>query len=94
MLGGRHGCPCPRIFHPSASRHPCWQCSRSDELLSYDPYDEGTFCRSRFWLLMAYGISLAAIGSSVLVMLHKGGDVAPILQVERAGCLPRPAPCI
>ena len=24
-------------------------------LLSYDPYDEGTFCRSRFWLLMAYG---------------------------------------
>lgn len=23
-----------------------------DELLSYDPYDEGTFCRSRFWLLM------------------------------------------
>lgn len=54
---------------------------RRDELLSYDPYDEGTFCRSRFWLLMAYGISLAAIGSSVLVMLHKGGDVAPILQV-------------
>jgi hypothetical protein len=30
---------------------------------------------------MAYAISLGAIGGSVLVMLHKGGDVAPILQV-------------
>lgn len=54
---------------------------RRDELLSYDPYDEGTFCRSRFWLLMAYGISLSAICGSVLVMLHKGGDVSAILQV-------------
>ncbi|PSC73905.1 transmembrane 50-like protein [Micractinium conductrix] len=54
---------------------------RRDELLSYDPYDEGTFCRSRFWLLMAYGISLAAIGGSVVVMLHTGGSVASIMQV-------------
>ena len=52
-----------------------------DELLSYDASDEGEFCRSRFWLLMAYAISLGSIGGSVLVMLHKGGDVAPILQV-------------
>ena len=52
-----------------------------DELLSYDPYDEGTFCRSRFWLLMAYAISLGAIGGSVLVMLHKGGDASGIAQV-------------
>jgi len=56
-----------------------------DELLSYDPYDEGTFCRSRFWLLMAYGISLSAIGGSVLVMLHNSGDVSCILQVGWGG---------
>ncbi|KAL4854493.1 Transmembrane protein 50 [Chlorella vulgaris] len=54
---------------------------RRDELLSYDPYDEGTFCRSRFWLLVAYAVSLGAIGGSVLVMLHNGGAVASILQV-------------
>lgn len=62
-----------------------------DELLSYDPYDEGTFCRSRFWLLMAYGVCLGAIAGSVLVMLHRGGDVSSILQVSGiamyTGCL-------
>ena len=30
---------------------------------------------------MAYGISLGAIAGSVLVMLHRGGDVSAILQV-------------
>jgi hypothetical protein len=30
---------------------------------------------------MAYAISLSAIAGSVLVMLHQGGLVAPILQV-------------
>jgi hypothetical protein len=30
---------------------------------------------------MAYAISLGAIGGSVLVMLHKGGDASGIAQV-------------
>ena len=75
----------PRLFIaqirlPPPTPHPHPSCCR-DELLSYDPYDEGTFCRSRFWLLMAYAISLGAIGGSVLVMLHKGGDASGIAQV-------------
>lgn len=54
---------------------------RRDELLSYDTYDEGMYCRSRIWLLMAYALSLGAIAGSVLVMLHRGGEVSSILQV-------------
>ena len=71
---------CP---HPPATlpRH------RSDELLSYDTYDEGVYCRSRIWLLMAYALSLGAIAGSVLVMLHRGGEVSSILQVGSARLL-------
>lgn len=50
--------------------------------MSYDAYDEGVYCRSRIWLLMAYALSLGAIAGSVLVMLHRGGEVSSILQVS------------
>ncbi|GAB4823760.1 hypothetical protein N2152v2_010806 [Parachlorella kessleri] len=42
---------------------------RRDELQSFD-YDEGVYCRARFWLLSAYIVSIGAIIGSVLVMLH------------------------
>lgn len=56
--------------------------------MSYDAYDEGVYCRSRIWLLMAYALSLGAIAGSVLVMLHRGGEVSSILQVG-SGCFRR-----
>ena len=40
-----------------------------DELQEYDAFDEGVFFRSRFWLLMSYIVSIAAIGGSVAVLL-------------------------
>ena len=44
---------------------------RRDEMVAVDPFDEGVFCRSRFWLLAAYGVSGAAVVSAVVVMLHQ-----------------------
>ncbi|KAK9848556.1 hypothetical protein WJX84_001365 [Apatococcus fuscideae] len=44
-------------------------CIRRDELQEYDAFDEGVFFRSRFWLLMSYIVSIAAIGGSVAVLL-------------------------
>ena len=40
-------------------------------MAAVDPFDEGVFCRSRFWLLAAYGVSGAAVVSAVAVMLHQ-----------------------
>lgn len=44
-----------------------------DELDAYDAFDEGVYCRARFWLLSAYIISVGAILGSVIVMLHYYG---------------------
>lgn len=41
-----------------------------DELLEYDAFDEGVFCRSRFWLFISYVVSFAAIVGSVWVLLQ------------------------
>ncbi len=56
-------------LHPSYRQsvkhlHTC-----RDELQEYDAFDEGVFFRSRFWLLMSYIVSVAAIGGSVTVLL-------------------------
>lgn len=72
---------CDRQPERAHTRLPPLPRHRSDELLSYDTYDEGMYCRSRIWLLMAYALSLGAIAGSVLVMLHRGGEVSSILQV-------------
>ncbi|KAK9799800.1 hypothetical protein WJX73_010831 [Symbiochloris irregularis] len=36
----------------------------------YDAFDEGVFCRSRFWLLVSYMVSTGAVVGSILVLLH------------------------
>ena len=36
----------------------------------YDAFDEGVFCRSRFWLFVSYLVSTSAIIGSILVLLH------------------------
>lgn len=40
-----------------------------DELQEYDPFDEGVFCRSRFWLFISYVVSFASVAGSVWVLL-------------------------
>ena len=42
-----------------------------DELQEYDPFDEGVFCRSRFWMFISYLVSFASIIGSVWVLLGK-----------------------
>lgn len=41
-----------------------------DELMEYDPFDEGLYCRSRFWLFIAYVVSFGAIAGAVWVLLQ------------------------
>lgn len=36
----------------------------------YDAFDEGVFCRSRFWLFISYLVSTSAIIGSIMVLLH------------------------
>ncbi|CAK0778991.1 hypothetical protein CVIRNUC_004677 [Coccomyxa viridis] len=42
---------------------------RRDELEEYDPFDEGVFCRSRFWLFISYIVSFASVVGAVWVLL-------------------------
>lgn len=54
----------------SLSSLPLIMCStnhRDDE--SYDPFDEGVYCRSRFWLFVSYLVSFGAIVGAVWVFL-------------------------
>ncbi|KAK9830631.1 hypothetical protein WJX81_007042 [Elliptochloris bilobata] len=44
---------------------------RREELESHDPFDEGVFCRSRFWLFLSYVVSFASIVGSVAVLLSQ-----------------------
>lgn len=41
-----------------------------DELLDYDPFDEGLFCRARLWLFMAYVVSFGSFAGAVWVLLQ------------------------
>ena len=40
-----------------------------DELEEYDPFDEGVFCRSRFWLFISYVVSFASVVGAVWGLL-------------------------
>eukprot|EP00877_Chromochloris_zofingiensis_P002392 jgi/Chrzof1/12153/Cz06g23030.t1 len=46
-------------------------CIRRDDLQDYDPFDDGGFCRSRFWLFLSYVVSFAAVVGAVWVLLHR-----------------------
>lgn len=45
-------------------------CVRRDELAEFDPFDEGVYCRSRFWLFVSYIVSFGAIIGAVWVFLQ------------------------
>lgn len=44
-------------------------CVRRDELSDFDPFDEGVYCRSRFWLFISYVVSFGSIIGAVWVFL-------------------------
>ena len=45
-------------------------CMHREELYDIDPFDEGAFCRSRFWLFLSYCMSIASVVLGVFVLLH------------------------
>jgi hypothetical protein len=58
---------------------------RWDEINAVDPWgDDGTYCRSRVWMLVAYAACFGAVAGAVVVMIHAGGGgvgLACVLQV-------------
>ena len=59
------GCASGNLRHLSLE---AWVGCR-DELEEYDPFDEGVFCRSRFWLFISYIVSFASVVGAVWVLL-------------------------
>ncbi len=41
-----------------------------EELENYDAFDEGVFCRSRFWLFLSYVVSFASVIGAAWVLLQ------------------------
>lgn len=41
-----------------------------EELENFDAFDEGVFCRSRFWLFISYVVSFASVIAAVWVLLQ------------------------
>jgi hypothetical protein len=41
--------------------------------VDYDPFDDGGFCRSRFWLFISYIVSFGAVAGAVWVLLQDYG---------------------
>jgi hypothetical protein len=48
-------------------------CVQRDELAAYDPFDDGAFCRARFWLFMSYVVSFGALVGAVWVLAQDYG---------------------
>jgi hypothetical protein len=57
---------------------------RLDEISSVDPWDEGVYCRSRVWLLVAYVVCAISIAGATIIMLTAGASgvgIASVVQV-------------
>jgi hypothetical protein len=59
--------------------------------VDYDPFDDGGFCRSRFWLFISYIVSFGAVAGAVWVLLQ---DYGKQHMGFPAAAVPRPAPQI
>jgi len=60
---------------------------RREELDEHDPFDEGVFCRSRFWLFLSYVVSFASIIGSVAVLPSPHPLAKPLSRSPRHTCL-------
>jgi hypothetical protein len=65
--------------------------ARRDDLQDYDPFDDGGFCRSRFWLFISYIVSFGAVAGAVWVLLQDYGEL-PRPALARAARWLRAAP--
>mmetsp|Transcript_54449 Transcript_54449/g.173018 ORF Transcript_54449/g.173018 Transcript_54449/m.173018 type:complete len:152 (+) Transcript_54449:276-731(+) len=60
-------------------------CVRRDELQEYDPFDDGSDCRSRSWLFVSYVVSFSSVVAAVWVLVQnyatnpeiKGDEIWP-----------------
>jgi hypothetical protein len=59
---------------------------RRDDLQDYDPFDDGGFCRSRFWLFISYIVSFGAVAGAVWVLLQDYGECRRRAATRTAGC--------
>jgi hypothetical protein len=56
----------------------------------YDPFDDGGFCRSRFWLFLSYVVSFASLVGAVWVLTqHYGARPRPRAHMRRIMGMPR-----
>ena len=61
---------------------------RLDEISSVDPWDdEGVYCRSRVWLLIAYLVCGGAIAGATVVMLTSGGSGMGVAVIVQVACI-------
>lgn len=61
---------------------------RWDEVQGYDPWnDDGVYCRSRVWLLIAYLVCGGAIAGAAGVMIASGGAAVGMAAVMQVACI-------
>ena len=65
------GSTAPHALSPRSLQPPPPPCR--EELAEYDPFDDGSYCRSRFWLFVSYMVSFASIVGAVWVLLQHYG---------------------
>ncbi len=73
--GGQCGQQCSAL--PWCLLHPAgaiWGGGCREELADYDPFDDGSYCRSRFWLFVSYVVSFGSIVGAVWVLLQHYGE--------------------
>ena len=52
---------------------------RWDELQAVDPWsDDGVYCRSRVWLLLAYAVCFGSVAGAAGMMIHLGGGAVGV----------------
>lgn len=60
---------------------------RWDEIQGLDPWDEDVYCRSRTWMLIAYGTSVGAMVGAAAVMIGVGGGAVGLACVLQVACI-------
>ena len=61
---------------------------RLDEISAVDPWDDqGVYCRSRIWLLIAYLVCGGSIAGATIIMLAAGGGGIGLAVVIQVACI-------
>jgi hypothetical protein len=88
--GGQHGKEAvqtdDRLTNRRANRRP----PQPNPPPDYDPFDDGGFCRSRFWLFISYMVSFASLVGAVWVLAQHYGAPRPPAGARGGLALPLP----